>query len=161
MGKQEDKTNVMRVLDQKKIKYTPHGYDHKDGEPVDAVSAAAKIGRRPDELFKTLVTRGQKGGFYVFVVPGNSELDLKKAAKAVSEKSVEMIRVSELLPVTGYIRGGCSPIGMKKLFPTVIDEKVLSYETVLVSAGKIGRQVEIAPPDLISLVRAQTADITV
>lgn len=161
MKGKEDKTNVMRMLDQKKVSYIPHGYEHADGEPVDAVSAAAKLGRDPDDLFKTLVTRGSKGGFYVFVIPGSRELDLKKAAKSASEKSVEMIKVSELLDVTGYIRGGCSPIGMKKTFPTFFDESVTEHDTVLVSAGRIGRQVEMKPSDLLSFVRAKTADLTV
>ena len=111
-------------------------------------------------MFKTLVARGKSGGFHVFVIPVEKELDLKKAAKASGEKSVEMVHVKELLGLTGYVRGGCSPVGMKKAFPTVFDESVLNVPTIMVSAGKIGYQVECAPADLIGLVRAQTAAIT-
>lgn len=161
MKNTEEKTNVMRVLDQKKIPYVPHGYTHEEGVAVDAETVAGLIGKPLEEVFKTLVTRGSKGGYYVFVLPGGGQLDLKKAAKAVGEKSVEMLKVPELLPLTGYVRGGCSPIGMKKLFPTVFDESVLSLSTVTVSAGKIGRQVEVAPGDLLPLVRAKTADLLV
>lgn len=155
MGKSEDKTNVMRILDQKKIPYFPHGYEHEDGEPVDAISAATKLGKDPDDLFKTLVTKGNKGGIFVFVIPGSKELDLKKAAKAAGEKSIEMIKVSELLSITGYIRGGCSPIGMKKQFPTFLDQSAQNHETIFVSAGKIGKQVELSPEDLISLTHGK------
>lgn len=151
----------MRVLDQKKIAYVPHGYEHEEGTAVDAETVAALLGKSPDEIFKTLVTKGSKGGFFVFVIPGGGQLDLKKAARAVGEKSVEMLKVSELLPLTGYVRGGCSPIGMKKPFPTVFDESVLKHETVTVSAGKIGRQVEVSPAELIALIRAKTADLLV
>lgn len=161
MKNSEEKTNVMRVLEQKKIPYVPHGYEHGEGEAVDAETVAVLIGKRPEEIFKTLVTKGAKGGYYVFVIPGNAQLDLKKAAKAAGEKSIEMLKVPELLPLTGYVRGGCSPVGMKKLFPTVFDESALSLETITVSAGKIGRQVEVLPKDIISLVRASTADLTV
>ncbi len=161
MKNTEEKTNVMRVLDQKKIPYVPHGYPHEEGVAVDAETVAGLIGKPLEEVFKTLVTKGSKGGYYVFVLPGGGQLDLKKAAKAVGEKSVEMLKVPELLPLTGYVRGGCSPIGMKKLFPTVFDESVLNLSTVTVSAGKIGRQVEVAPGDLLPLVRAKTADLLV
>ena len=161
MKNTEEKTNVMRVLDQKKIPYVPHGYPRGEGVAVDAETVAGLIGKPLEEVFKTLVTKGAKGGYYVFVLPGGGQLDLKKAAKAVGEKSVEMLKVPELLPLTGYVRGGCSPIGMKKLFPTVFDESVLNLSTVTVSAGKIGRQVEVAPGDLLPLVRAKTADLLV
>ena len=154
----EEKTNVMRTLEQKKIAYTAHAYD-PDG-PIDGVSVAAVLGQDPARVFKTLVTKGASGGYYVFDIPVAENLDLKKAAKAVGEKSIAMLHVSELTPLTGYVRGGCSPVGMKKAFPTVFDESVLNVPTVMVSAGKIGYQVECAPADLIGLVRAQTAAIT-
>lgn len=154
-----DKTNVMRVLEQHKIAYKPHEYPHgKDA--VDGVSVAELLGQNPDQVFKTLVARGKSGGFHVFVIPVAKELDLKKAAKAAGEKSVEMVHVKELLGLTGYVRGGCSPVGMKKAFPTVFDESVNNVPTVMVSAGKIGFQIECAPADLIKLVRATTAHIT-
>ncbi|MFR5639725.1 MAG: Cys-tRNA(Pro) deacylase [Butyricicoccus sp.] len=154
-----DKTNVMRVLEQHKIAYKPHEYPHgKDA--VDGVSVAELLGQNPDQVFKTLVARGKSGGFHVFVIPVAKELDLKKAAKAAGEKSVEMVHVKELLGLTGYVRGGCSPVGMKKAFPTVFDERVNNVPTVMVSAGKIGFQIECAPADLIKLTRAATAHIT-
>lgn len=155
----EQKTNVMRILDQKKIKYTPHEYPHGDS-PVDGVTVASIIGRDPACVFKTLVTEGAKGANYVFVIPVARELDLKKAAKAVGEKSIAMIHVSKITPLTGYVRGGCSPVGMKKLFKTVFDSSALEQDTIIVSAGKIGAQIECAPTDLISLVRGTTADLT-
>ena len=154
-----EKTNVMRLLDQKKVPYTPHTYPHGD-DAVDGVTVAQMTGMDPAKVFKTLVARGASKTPYVFVIPVARELDLKKAAKAVGEKSIAMLHVSELTPLTGYVRGGCSPVGMKKAFPTVFDESVLNVPTVMVSAGKIGYQVECAPADLIGLVRAQTASIT-
>mgnify|MGYP000975545416 FL=1 len=154
-----EKTNVMRLLDQKKMPYTPHTYPHGD-DAVDGVTVAQMTGMDPAKVFKTLVARGASKTPYVFVIPVACELDLKKAAKAVGEKSIAMLHVSELTPLTGYVRGGCSPVGMKKAFPTVFDESVLNVPTVMVSAGKIGYQVECAPADLIGLVRAQTAAIT-
>ncbi len=154
-----EKTNVMRLLDQKKVPYTPHTYPHGD-DAVDGVTVAQMTGMDPAKVFKTLVARGASKTPYVFVIPVACELDLKKAAKAVGEKSIAMLHVSELTPLTGYVRGGCSPVGMKKAFPTVFDESVLSVPTVMVSAGKIGFQIECAPADLIGLVRAQTAPIT-
>ena len=154
-----EKTNVMRLLDQKKVPYTPHTYPHGD-DAVDGVTVAQMTGMDPAKVFKTLVARGASKTPYVFVIPVACELDLKKAAKAVGEKSVAMLHVSELTPLTGYVRGGCSPVGMKKAFPTVFDESALSVPTVMVSAGKIGFQIECAPADLIGLVRAQTAPIT-
>ena len=154
-----EKTNVMRLLDQKKVPYTPHTYPHGD-DAVDGVTVAQMTGMDPAKVFKTLVARGASKTPYVFVIPVEKELDLKKAAKASGEKSVEMVHVKELLGLTGYVRGGCSPVGMKKAFPTVFDESVLNVPTVMVSAGKIGYQVECTPADLIGLVRAQTAAIT-
>ena len=157
----EEKTNVMRVLEQKKIAYTAHTYPHEEGVAVDGVTVAQSMGFDPASVFKTLVARGAKGQFYVFDVPVAANLDLKKAAKAVGEKSIEMIHQKELLPLTGYVHGGCSPVGMKKLFPTVIDKTAEDLETMIVSAGKIGYQVELAPHDLAALARAKFADIIV
>ena len=156
----EEKTNVMRVLEQKKIAYSAHTYPHEEGVAVDGVTVAKSMGFDPAIVFKTLVARGAKGQFYVFDVPVAENLDLKKAAKAVGEKSIEMLHQKELLPLTGYVHGGCSPVGMKKLFPTVIDKTAENLETMIVSAGKIGYQVELAPHDLAALVRAKFADIT-
>ncbi len=160
MAKQkEEKTNVMRVLEQKGVAYTPHTYP-TDGS-IDGASVAAYLGQDPEHVFKTLVARGASGGYYVFDIPVEDTLDLKKAAKAVGEKSIAMIHQKELLPLTGYIHGGCSPVGMKKQFPTVFHETAEILDTICVSAGKIGYQVEVAPADLIALVGAKTADLTV
>ena len=153
----EEKTNVMRTLEQKKIAYTAHAYD-PDG-PIDGVSVAQTLGQAPERVFKTLVTRGASGGYYVFDIPVAESLDLKKAAKAVGEKSVAMLPQKELLGLTGYVHGGCSPVGMKKQFPTVFHETAVLYDTICVSAGRIGAQVECRPGDLIGLLRADTADI--
>ena len=154
----EQKTNVMRILGQKKIKYTAHEYPHGE-DAVDGVTVARMTGRDPACVFKTLVTRGASKGIYVFVIPVVEELDLKKAAKAVGEKSIAMVHVSEINALTGYVRGGCSPIGMKKQYKTVYHSSILSQDTVLVSAGKIGQQVELSPADLIGLTRGDTANI--
>lgn len=154
----EQKTNVMRTLEQKKIKYTPHEYPHGD-EAVDGMTVAGILGIEPERIFKTLVARGASKKIYVFVLPVCAELELKKAAKAAGEKSVAMVHVSEINALTGYIRGGCSPIGMKKRYPTFFDGSILSQETVLVSAGKIGQQVELSPATLIELTGGKTADI--
>lgn len=153
-----EKTNVMRILDQKKVAYTPHSYQY-DGGPVDGRTVAATLGVPAERTYKTLVTRGSGGGYFVFVVPTLSELDLKAAAKAAGEKSVEMIHQAELLPLTGYIHGGCSPVGMKKQFKTFVDESAQGLETMMVSAGKLGFQVELAPNDLVGLVRGRFAPI--
>lgn len=153
------KTNVMRILEQKKVPYTPHEYPHGE-EAVDGIGIARLTGQDPAHVFKTLVTRGASGAYFVFVLPVAAELDLKKAARAVKEKSVAMIHVGELLPLTGYVRGGCSPVGMKKAFFTTFATEATAQETILVSAGKIGYQIEARPDDLIRLVRGQTADIT-
>ena len=155
-----EKTNVMRLLDQKKVPYTPHTYPHGD-DAVDGVTVAQMTGMDPAKVFKTLVARGASKTPYVFDIPVAENLDLKKAAKAVGEKSVAMLHVSELTPLTGYVRGGCSPVGMKKQFRTVFAAQALEQETILVSAGKIGYQVELAPRDLAALVRAKFADIIV
>lgn len=157
----EEKTNVMRVLDQKKIPYTPHAYPHGDGEAPDGVTVARSLGQDPERVFKTLVTRGASGGYYVFDIPVTDTLDLKKAAKAVGEKSIAMLPQKELLPLTGYVHGGCSPVGMKKQFPTVFHETANDLELVAVSAGKIGHQVQVKPADLLNLLRAKTADVIV
>lgn len=153
-----EKTNVMRILDKAKVPYTPHYYSHDDGL-IDAVSVAAKLGQPVERVYKTLVTRGASKSFFVFVLPAAMELNLKAAAKAVGEKSIEMIHVSEINAVTGYIRGGCSPIGMKKAYRTTFDERILSFPTIMVSGGKIGTQVELSPDDLLELTRGFTAAI--
>ena len=154
----EQKTNVMRLLEQKKIRYTAHEYPHGD-EAVDGLTVATITGQDPARVFKTLVARGAGGKIYVFVIPVAMELELKKAAKAVREKSVSMVHVNELLGLTGYVRGGCSPIGMKKRYPTVFHSSMTQQETILVSAGKIGSQAELRPADLLSLTGGITADI--
>ncbi len=156
----DNKTNVMRLLDQKKIRYTPHSYPHGD-EAVDGVTVAKLTGLRPDKVFKTLVTVGASKRNYVFVIPVAAELDLKKAARAAGEKSVALIHVSEINPLTGYVRGGCSPVGMKKQFPTFYHQSCEGIDSMAVSAGKIGTQVELAPADLIRITRGRTADLTV
>lgn len=155
----EFKTNVMRILDKAKITYKAHTYDHSDGA-IDGAAVAEKMGQNPEQVFKTLVTKDAGRDYYVFVVPVLKELDLKRAAKSVGEKHVEMIHVKDINKVTGYIRGGCSPIGMKKQFVTVFDKSAENIETIIVSAGKIGYQIELAPKDLIELVGAKTAEIT-
>lgn len=155
----EGKTNAMRLLDKAKISYQVHTYEHEDGK-IDGISVAEKLGEPLEQVFKTLVTKGSKGGYFVFVIPVAQELDLKKAAKAVGEKSVEMIHVVDINKVTGYIRGGCSPVGMKKLFPTVFDSSVENLPTVIVSGGRIGTQVEVQPKELLALVKAKTAELT-
>lgn len=154
------KTNVMRILDGKKISYTPHEYNCNGDVPPDGITVAGMIGKAPDSVYKTLVTKSASKKYYVFVIPVDGQLDLKKAAKAVGEKSVEMIKQKELLPLTGYIHGGCSPIGMKKPFTTVFHSDVLKLSTVTVSAGKVGRQIEIAPTDIINLINAKAAEVT-
>ncbi|MBP3819358.1 Cys-tRNA(Pro)/Cys-tRNA(Cys) deacylase [Butyrivibrio sp. Su6] len=153
----DDKTNVMRVLDGKKISYKSHMYEpdaRLSGEEIAGI-----LGEDADKVFKTLVTQGKTGQYYVFVIPVKAELDLKKAAKAVSEKSVSMIPQKELLPLTGYVHGGCSPIGMKKSFPTVIHESASNYEEIFFSAGKVGYQVEVAVKDIEKVVRYTFADV--
>lgn len=146
----EVKTNVMRILDKQKIEYTPHFYDSKDGR-IDGIAVAEKIGKPADCVFKTLVTKFERD-FFVFVIPVAKELSLKKCAKAVGKKTVEMIRVDEINKATGYVRGGCSPIGMKKQYVTVVDESALNCDTIIFSAGKIGAQVEMSPKDLEKVV---------
>ena len=155
----EEKTNVMRTLDQKKIPYTAFSYDPNG--PIDGVSVAAETGLDAASVFKTLVTKGASGAYYVFDIPVAENLDLKKGAKAVGEKSIAMLPQKELLPLTGYVHGGSSPVGMKKQFPTVFHETVNELALVAVSAGKIGHQVQVRPDDLLNLLRAKTADVVV
>ena len=149
--KTKEKTNVMRILDAKKISYNVHTYE--PDATLTGEEIAALLGEGADHVFKTLITKGKSGGFYVFVVPVKAELDLKKAAKAAGEKSVSMIKQKELLPLTGYVHGGCSPLGMKKAFPTFIHTSAKDYEKMYVSAGKVGFQIELAPEDLMSSVQ--------
>lgn len=153
-----DKTLVMKILDQKKINYKIH--DYVNSNLVDAVSVANFLNENPSKVFKTLVTVGKSKNHYVFLVPSNKTLDLKKASKVVDEKNIELIHQKELLPLTGYIHGGCSPIGMKKTFPTVIDSSAASFDTIFISGGKIGYQIEINPNDLIPLIKGKLFDIS-
>ncbi len=155
--KKEDKTNVMRVLDAKKITYVSHAYE--PDATMSGEEIAGILGEDPEKVFKTLVTQGKSGAYYVFVVPVKEELELKKAAKACGEKAVSMIRQKELLPLTGYVHGGCSPIGMKKQFPTFIHETAPALDHIFVSAGKVGFQIELAPADLIGVAGCVVADI--
>ncbi len=155
----DDKTNVMRVLEQKKVPYTPHSYPHEDGAAVDGAAVARLVGADPGRVFKTLVTMGASKGHYVFVIPVEGELDLKKAARAAGEKSLAMLPLKELTPLTGYVRGGCSPVGMKKRFPTFFHQSARDAETIWVSAGRIGAQVELAPQALCGLVGGTFADL--
>ena len=159
MAQKIEKTNVMRILEQKKIPYTPHFYPHGEGIPTDGVTVANFVGKDVKSVYKTLVTRSASKNYYVFVIPVAEHLDLKKAAKAVKEKSIEMIKQDELLPLTGYIHGGCSPVGMKKLFRTTFHIDIEKLETVAVSAGKVGAQIELSPSALIKLVNGRTADL--
>lgn len=151
------KTNAMRLLDAAGIEYKMHEYDNKDGK-IDGVSVAHKIGIEPGRVFKTLVTEGA-GGLFVFVVPVEAELDLKRAARAAGEKKVDMLPVKEIQKQTGYIRGGCSPVGMKKLYPTFIDTQAEEFESIVVSAGRIGAQIELSPRSLAETVNASFCEI--
>lgn len=152
------KTNVMRILDSAHIDYNTYSYDSKDGA-IDGVSVANKIGQPVERVYKTLVTRGASKNFFIFVIPVAKELNLKAAARSVGEKSIEMIRMDEINKVTGYIRGGCSPIGMKKNYKTVIDSSCENIETIIFSAGKIGFQVELPPQTLVKFINAEIANI--
>lgn len=153
-----DKTNAMRILDKNKVLYKIHTYEVKDGE-IDGLTVAAKVGKNKEEVFKTLVTQGNSKNYYVFCVPVYCELDLKKAAYIVSEKNIELINQKNLLQITGYIRGGCSPIGMKKQFKTVFHKSILELNTVTVSGGKIGIQIEIDSKEIIVESGGLIADI--
>ncbi|MGN0527974.1 MAG: Cys-tRNA(Pro) deacylase [Eubacterium sp.] len=157
MSKKENKTNVMRVLDSKKINYTMHCY--ADTDAIAGQDVAKALNENPDMVFKTLVTVSPTKNYYVFLVPVNRELSLKKAAKAVNEKKVEMIKSKDLLSVTGYIHGGCSPIGMKKNFVTTIDKSALNFDTIMFSAGKIGYQVQMSLEDLKKVIKFSTDDV--
>lgn len=155
----EEKTNVMRILDGKKIKY--NHYNYLETGAISGMEVAEALNENPNTVFKTLVTVGKSGNHYVFLLPVNKELDLKKAAKSVEEKNVEMIKSKELLPLTGYIHGGCSPIGMKKIFRTVIHKTASEFETILFSGGKIGYQVELTLQELSKVIKYDLADIVV
>lgn len=159
MSKHEEKTNVMRVLDSKKVEYTSHCY--VDTPTTNGVEVAKILGQDPADVFKTLVTTSKSGTNYVFVIPVEEELDLKKAAKAAGEKIVEMLKSKELLPSTGYVHGGCSPIGMKKAFKTFIDMSAESRDKIIFSAGKIGYQVEIRLSELSKVLEFSLEDLTV
>ena len=155
--KNDEKTNVMRLLESRKIQYTAHTYDPDPSLTGEEI--ARILGETPANVFKTLVTQGKSGRYYVFVIPVSRELDLKKAAKAADEKSVAMILQRDLLPLTGYVHGGCSPIGMKKTFPTFLHASADHFERIFVSAGKVGFQIGISPRDLQSMIRFRTADL--
>ncbi|AKL95937.1 Cys-tRNA(Pro) deacylase [Clostridium aceticum] len=154
------KTNAMRILEKAGILYETYTYNNRDGL-VDGVSVAAKLGQPVEKVYKTLVTQAVSKEYYVFIIPVVAELDLKAAARAVGEKAVEMIKVTDINKVTGYIRGGCSPIGMKKPYKTVLDGSCEVLDTIIVSAGKIGYQIEIAPKDLITLLQCSIDSITI
>lgn len=154
----QSKTNAMRILDKEKIEYTMMTYSADDGK-IDGISVAHKIGREAGVVYKTLISQTSSKVYYVFVIPVEAELDLKKAAKAVGEKKIEMIPVKDITQVSGYVRGGCSPVGMKKLFPTIIDESAQSLETIIVSGGHIGVQMELKVQDLAKVTKAQLADV--
>ncbi len=155
----QGKTNAMRILDKEKIAYTMLTYATDDGK-IDGIAVAQKIGREENVVYKTLISQGTSKSYYVFVIPVEAELDLKKAAKAVCEKKIEMIPVKEITKVSGYIRGGCSPVGMKKLFPTVIDQRAQSLETIIVSGGSIGVQIEMAVEGLLQATKGSLADVS-
>ena len=154
----EQKTNAMRILDREKIPYQIHTYDHQDGV-IDGAHVAQKLGQDPARVYKTLVTRSNKNGIFVFVIPVLEELDLKKAARAAGEKSVEMIHVKEINALTGYIRGGCSPVGMKKRYPTFFQQDMEALPQVCVSGGRIGTQMELDPKDLVRVTQGTLADL--
>ena len=156
--KKEVKTNVMRILDQKHIEYTVH--DYSDTEMISGLDVASVLNQDPKVVFKTLVTIGKSNNYYVFLVPVSNNLDLKKAAKSVNEKSIEMIKSKDLLGLTGYIHGGCSPVGMKKLFKTVIDESASSYDKIIFSGGKIGYQIETTLSELKKAISFILGDIS-
>ena len=153
----EHKTNVMRELDRLKIKYNHYCYANTDA--ISGIEVASVLNQNPDKVFKTLVTAGKSKKYYVFMIPVAKELDLKKAAKAVGEKSIEMVKSKDLLPLTGYIHGGCSPIGMKKFFTTTIDKSAENLDTIIFSAGKIGYQVELELNNLSKIIKYSIADI--
>lgn len=160
MAKEKEiKTNVMRLLDAACISYTPHTIPLSKDDSLDGVTAARLLGRPEEQLFKTLVAEGATGAHYVYVIPVAETLDLKKAARAAGVKSISMLPQKKLLPLTGYVHGGCSPIGMAKSFPTYFAEEIILVDTMLCSAGKVGYQIEVAPSDLIELVGGEIADL--
>ena len=159
MAKKEAKTNAMRMVENAGISYIEHTYDTSDGL-LDGMTVAGKTHQDPDKVFKTLVTQGDDRNYYVFVIPVVSRLDLKACAKAAGVKSVEMIPQKDLLKITGYIHGGCSPVGMKKQFPTVFDETVVLFDSIMVSGGRVGVQVEVNPDDLLKITGGTVAAIT-
>lgn len=154
------KTNAMRILDKAGILYNTYTYETRDGL-IDGISVAEKVGKPVDHVYKTLVTQGTSREYYVFIIPVDKELDLKAAARSVNEKAVEMIKVTDINKVTGYIRGGCSPIGMKKDYKTVLDISCKDLDTFIISGGKIGHQIELSPADLIRLINCKTDSITI
>lgn len=154
----QTKTNAMRILDKLAIPYKTYEYEHEEGA-IDGISVAERIQQPVACVFKTLVTIGNSRNYYIFVIPVDKELNLKAAAKSISEKSVEMIKVTDINKITGYIRGGCSPIGMKKLYKTVIHQSCLEQDRIIFSGGKIGCQIEMAPDALIALVKAEVYDV--
>jgi Cys-tRNA(Pro)/Cys-tRNA(Cys) deacylase len=155
------KTNAARILDAKHIDYIFHSYEHNDKDPVDGVTVAGKLGLPVEQVFKTLVARGSRTGINVFCIPVCSELDLKKAAKVAGDKDMAMVPVKDLLGLTGYIRGGCSPVGMKKRYPTFFDETCEIFDEIAVSAGERGHQMIVPPSELIALIGAEILDIIV
>lgn len=159
MKKNNEKTNVMRILDQNKIEYVTHCYT--DTDAVSGMEVANVLKQDPNQVFKTLVTIGASKTYYVYLVPVNRELDLKKCAKIVNEKSIEMIKSKDLLSLTGYIHGGCSPIGMKKMFKTIIDISASNFNTIIFSGGKIGYQVELSLSELNKVITFELGDISV
>ncbi len=156
----EAKTNAMRMLERAKVNYTAHEYPHEEGQAVDGANVARLTGQDPARVFKTLVTQGADHNYYVFVVPVLAELDLKKAAKAAGDKNMELIHVKELLGLTGYIRGGCSPVGMKKKYPTFLDELCLLCDEIALSAGERGHQMIVPPEPIAAMIDAKIVDLT-
>lgn len=154
----ETKTNAMRLLDSNKINYITHSYENKDNK-IDGIAVANKIGKDVESVFKTLVTQGHSKEYYVFVIPVAEELDMKKASKAAGEKNIEMIHVKDINSITGYIRGGCSPLGMKKVFKTFIQEEALLFDTIVFSGGKIGAQIEMDPNHLQKVIDCSFVDV--
>lgn len=153
------KTNAMRILDTQKVPYEILTYDANDGK-IDGIAVAGKIGKDPEQVYKTLVAVAANKHVFVFIIPVEAELDLKKAAKAAGEKKIEMLPVKDIQKVTGYIRGGCSPVGMKKSYPTYLEERARGKQTIIVSAGKIGFQVELTPSELLAATDGEYADLT-
>lgn len=152
------KTNAMRILEKENISYNPYTYDHENGA-VDGITVAQQIGKSLEEVYKTLVAEGLSGEYYVFIIPVGHELNLKAGAKSVGEKSIKMIQASDILKVTGYVRGGCSPIGMKKNYKTILDSSSKKLENIIVSAGRIGYQIQVNPNDLINLINGEFGQV--